>query len=66
YAKGLSKASRLIDGIFMPTPAAVLRAGQLLSQGTAITKGWGDCLIVDVGGATTDVHSLGHGMPTKG
>ncbi|HBN97462.1 MAG TPA: MutL protein, partial [Firmicutes bacterium] len=25
----------------------------------------GDCLIVDVGGATTDVHSLGDGMPTK-
>ena len=65
YAKGLTKASRLIDSIFMPTPAAVLRAGQLLSQGTAITKGWGDCLIVDVGGATTDVHSLGEGMPTK-
>lgn len=65
YAKGLSKASRLIDGIFMPTPAAVLRAGQLLSEGTAITKGWGDLVIVDVGGATTDVHSLGEGMPTK-
>lgn len=65
YAKGLNKASRLIDGIFMPTPAAVLRAGQLLSEGTDITKGWGDCLIVDVGGATTDVHSLGEGMPTK-
>jgi uncharacterized protein (TIGR01319 family) len=65
YAKGLTKASRLIDGIFMPTPAAVLRAGQLLSEGTTITKGWGDCLIVDVGGATTDVHSLGDGMPTK-
>lgn len=65
YAKGLSKAGRLIDGIFMPTPAAVLRAGQLLSQGTATTKGWGDLIIVDVGGATTDVHSLGEGMPTK-
>lgn len=65
YAKGLTKASRLIEGIFMPTPAAVLRAGQLLSEGTALTKGWGDCLIVDVGGATTDVHSLGAGMPTK-
>lgn len=65
YAKGLSKASCLIEGIFMPTPAAVLRAGQLLSQGTQQTKGWGDVLIVDVGGATTDVHSLGVGLPTK-
>lgn len=65
YAKGLDKASRLIDGIFMPTPAAVLRAGQLLSEGTATRKGWGDLLIVDVGGATTDVHSLGAGLPTS-
>ncbi|NLL43243.1 MAG: MutL protein [Firmicutes bacterium] len=65
YAKGLNRASRLIDSIFMPTPAAVLRAGQLLSEGTAVTKGWGDILIVDVGGATTDVHSLGVGLPTK-
>ena len=65
YAKGLSKAGRLIDNIFMPTPAAVLRAGQLLSEGTAGIKGWGDLLIVDVGGATTDVHSLGDGLPTR-
>lgn len=65
YAKGLDKAERWIDGIFMPTPAAVLRAGQLLSQGTTTDPGWGDLLIVDVGGATTDVHSLGKGAPTK-
>ena len=26
YAKGLNKASRLIDGIFMPTPAALMAA----------------------------------------
>jgi uncharacterized protein (TIGR01319 family) len=65
HAKGLDKAERWIDGIFMPTPAAVLHAGQLLSQGTAKQKGWGDLLIVDVGGATTDVHSLGRGLPTQ-
>ncbi|NMB01218.1 MAG: MutL protein [Firmicutes bacterium] len=65
FAKGLDKASRWIDGIFMPTPAAVLRAGQLLSEGTTTKKGWGDVLIVDVGGATTDVHSLGAGLPTQ-
>ena len=65
YAKGLDKAGRLIEGIFMPTPAAVLRSGRLLSSGTALTKGWGDLLIVDVGGATTDVHSLGTGSPSK-
>lgn len=65
FAKGLNKAERLIEGIFMPTPAAVLRAGRLLSEGTDLTKGWGDLLIVDVGGATTDVHSLGSGSPSK-
>lgn len=65
YAKGLDKASKWIEGIFMPTPAAVLRAGQLLSEGTTTKKGWGDVLIVDVGGATTDVHSLGQGLPSK-
>jgi len=65
YAKGLDKAERWIDGIFMPTPAAVLRAGQLLSEGTAANPGWGDLIIVDVGGATTDVHSLGTGLPSR-
>jgi len=64
-AKGLSKAEELIDGIFMPTPAAVLRAGTLLSQGVGPLAGWGDLLIVDVGGATTDVHSLGNGHPSR-
>ncbi|NLJ80047.1 MAG: MutL protein, partial [Firmicutes bacterium] len=65
YAKGLARAGGLIEGIFMPTPAAVLRAGRLLSQGSPPLPGWGDLLIVDVGGATTDVHSLGLGLPTK-
>ncbi|MGI6147807.1 MAG: MutL protein [Firmicutes bacterium] len=64
-AKGLSKAEELIDGIFMPTPAAVLRAGTILSQGIAGHTGWGDLVIVDVGGATTDVHSLGSGQPSR-
>ncbi len=64
-AKGLAKAEELIEGIFMPTPAAVLRAGTLLSKGAPGLAGWGDLLIVDVGGATTDVHSLGMGHPSR-
>lgn len=64
FAKGLSKAARFIEGIFMPTPAAVLKAGQLLSTGTRTSPGWGDLMIVDVGGATTDIHSFGSGQPT--
>ena len=64
FAKGLNKAARFIEGIFMPTPAAVLKAGQLLSEGTRTVPGWGDLMIVDVGGATTDIHSFGSGAPT--
>ncbi len=47
----------------MPTPTAVLKAAQLLSQGTGSEKGLGDLVIVDIGGATTDVHSIGMGNP---
>lgn len=64
FAKGLNQAARFIEGIFMPTPAAVLTAGQLLSEGTRTVPGWGDLMIVDVGGATTDIHSFGSGVPS--
>jgi len=64
-AKGLKKAEEFVDGILMPTPTAVLRAAQLLSQGTGSEKGLGDLLIVDIGGATTDVHSIGLGNPVQ-
>ncbi|MDI9413134.1 MAG: methylaspartate mutase accessory protein GlmL [Bacillota bacterium] len=65
YAKGLDKATDIIEGIFMPTPAAVLYAGRLLSEGQSKCEGWGDLLVVDVGGATTDIHSFGHGLPSR-
>lgn len=55
--KGLSKICGEIGGILMPTPAAVLSAGELLAVGTSGTPGMGDLMIVDVGGATTDIHS---------
>jgi uncharacterized protein (TIGR01319 family) len=41
----------------------VLEALRLGAEGAAAQKGWGDLLLVDVGGATTDVHSIGHGVP---
>lgn len=63
-AKGFTKVSSLIDGILMPTPAAVLAAAQLLSKGTENEKGFGELMIIDVGGATTDVYSIGSGNPT--
>jgi len=64
-AKGLKKAEEFVEGILMPTPTAVLRAAQLLSQGTDSEKGLGDLVIVDIGGATTDVHSIGAGNPVQ-
>jgi len=64
-AKGLKKAEDFVEGILMPTPTAVLRAAQLLSRGTGSEKGLGDLVIVDVGGATTDVHSIGMGNPLQ-
>jgi len=64
-AKGLKRAEDFVEGILMPTPTAVLRAAQLLSRGTGSEKGLGDLVIVDVGGATTDVHSIGMGNPIQ-
>ena len=65
-AKGLDRAKGMIDGIIMPTPAAVLEAAQLLAQGTADEPGLGDLMVVDVGGATTDVHSISSAPPGRG
>lgn len=64
-AKGMKKAESFISGILMPTPAAVLKAAEVLSTGTDDEDGIGDLIIVDIGGATTDVHSIAKGEPTK-
>lgn len=63
-AKGIHRARELVGDILMPTPMAVLDAATLLAQGTADEPGLGDLLVVDVGGATTDVHSVAHGAPS--
>jgi uncharacterized protein (TIGR01319 family) len=64
-AKGISRANSLIGGVVMPTPAAVLQAVTVLSSGTYSEAGLGELLAVDVGGATTDVYSVGYGAPQK-
>lgn len=63
-AKGLDRIQDLIDGVVMPTPSAVMEAARLLSRGDGQNKGWGELLVVDIGGATTDVHSMASGDPT--
>lgn len=64
-AKGLKNAENFVSGVVMPTPAAVLDAAELLSVGTDKEEGLGDLIVVDIGGATTDIHSLAEGNPTK-
>ncbi|SQC00685.1 glutamate mutase, mutL [Clostridium tetanomorphum] len=61
----MSNAESFINGILMPTPAAVLKAARVLAEGTDKEDGIGDLIVVDIGGATTDVHSLADGEPSK-
>jgi len=62
-AKGFKAAEAYVERILMPTPAAVMRAAELLAQGTDEEEGLGELMVVDVGGATTDVHSIAAGEP---
>lgn len=64
-AKGLSKTASMFSDILMPTPAAVLKAMTLLSDGVSGIPGIGELIGVDVGGATTDVYSIADGMPQQ-
>ena len=62
HAKGLDGLAGMVP-VVLPTPMAVLRGVRIGADGTGDAKGWGDMLVVDVGGATTDVHSIGYGQP---
>jgi len=64
HAKGLDKAQAFAGHIIMPTPMAVLRGASLLASGVGDEKGLGELIVVDVGGATTDVYSIAHGHPS--
>lgn len=59
HAKGLDRVKKIIDGIVMPTPLAVLKSLEIF----AVI--FGESLLVDVGGATTDVCSVAQGSPTQ-
>lgn len=50
-APGMEHIRDMVDGDIIPTPGAVLKAAAFLYERV------GDCLVIDVGGATTDVHS---------
>jgi uncharacterized protein (TIGR01319 family) len=56
-AKGMSRIRELVDGVIMPTPGAVMQAAQLIAEEMP------DLMVIDLGGATTDVHSVTAGNP---
>lgn len=57
HAPGMEGITAMLSGAILPTPGAVLIAAELLSAEV------GDLVVVDVGGATTDVHSVTDGAP---
>jgi uncharacterized protein (TIGR01319 family) len=54
-APGMEKVKILITGDIVPTPGAVMMSAELLYEGI------GDLVTIDVGGATSDVHSVTEG-----
>lgn len=54
-APGMEKVKTVITDNIIPTPGAVMEASKLLAASI------GDLITVDVGGATTDIHSITEG-----
>jgi uncharacterized protein (TIGR01319 family) len=56
-AKGMVKIEEIVKYPIIPTPAAVMNAASLLAEF------YEDVLVVDIGGATTDIDSVTRGNP---
>lgn len=56
-APGMEKIKNMVNYNIVPTPAAVMTTTEL------IYENYGDCLTLDIGGATTDVDSVTDGTP---
>lgn len=54
-AKGMEKIREMVNGPIIPTPGAVMKASKILKNEI------GDLVTIDVGGATTDIHSVTEG-----
>lgn len=54
-APGMEHVRDMVTGTIMPTPGAVMECAKLLYEEI------GDLLVLDVGGATTDIHSVSEG-----
>jgi uncharacterized protein (TIGR01319 family) len=55
HAPGMTKVREMVNGPIIPTPGSVMEAAKLLKEHI------GDLVVFDVGGATTDVHSVTEG-----
>lgn len=55
HAPGMQKVRNMVSGNIIPTPAGVMEATKVLSE---ILE---DVVTIDVGGATTDIHSVTEG-----
>lgn len=64
-AKGMEDINKITKNILMPTPTAVLKAAKLLSEGLFKGDGCGEIMVIDIGGATTDVHSISDPIKEK-
>jgi hypothetical protein len=56
-APGMENVREMVRDDIVPTPGAVMRSTEILADAM------GDVMAVDVGGATTDVHSVTEGSP---
>ncbi|HHU08095.1 MAG TPA: DNA mismatch repair protein MutL [Clostridiaceae bacterium] len=57
HSPGMEKIHEMVDGTIMPTPGAVMQAAKMANEK------FGDLIVFDVGGATTDLHSVTEGSP---
>ena len=57
HAPGMERIGEFVTGRILPTPGAVLVAAERFAEAV------GDLVVIDVGGATTDVHSITDGSP---
>lgn len=55
YAPGMEKVRDMVNGPIIPTPGAVMECAKLLYDQI------GDLIVLDIGGATTDLHSVTEG-----
>ena len=58
HSPGMGRIRERVNGVILPTPGAVMECAIIAREML------GDLLVVDVGGATTDMHSVCEGSPS--